>query len=102
MLLSGGHVEGVEYVDHDFGVLQGVEYVDLDFDVLWDDEYIDLDFGVLWCVEYVDLDFGVLRAGIRRRRRTVTDLDLQEFDGGGEQSLTWICRNSTAEAANRH
>jgi len=28
-------------------------------------------------------------------------LDLQEFDGGGEQSLTWTCRSST-EAANIH
>jgi hypothetical protein len=29
-------------------------------------------------------------------------LDLQEFDGGGEQSLTWTCRNLTTEAANMH
>ena len=114
MLLSGGHVEGVEYVDHNFGVLRGVKYVDLDFgvlrcnecvdlnfDVLWDVEYVDLNFGVLWCVDYVELNFGVLREGIQLRRQTVTDLDLQEFDGGGKQSLTWICRNSTAEGKSK-
>ena len=64
-------------------------------------ECVDLNFDVLWDVEYVDLNFGVLRAGIRQRWQIVTDLDLQEFDGSGEQSLTWICRNSTAEAANQ-
>ena len=29
-------------------------------------------------------------------------LDLQEFNGGGELAPTRICRNLTAEAANRH
>ena len=38
-------------------------------------------------------------AGIWWRRRICTDL--QEFDGGGEQSLTWTCRSLT-EAANSH
>ncbi len=42
-------------------------------------------------------------AGIQRRRRQIgTDLDLQEFDSGAMNRLTWICRNSTAEATNRH